>query len=64
LLLILFVCFQLLRECKEVILGAVLVKDYYLCMVDGIVSPEDSDHEKLENDIEEFEQDLQSMLEV
>ncbi|XP_031553108.1 mitogen-activated protein kinase kinase kinase 4-like isoform X3 [Actinia tenebrosa] len=55
---------QLLKECKEVILGAVLVKDYYLCMVDGIVSPEDYDHEKLENDIEEFEQDLQSMLEV
>ncbi|KAK3739001.1 hypothetical protein QZH41_001570 [Actinostola sp. cb2023] len=55
---------KLLRECKEVILGAVLVKDYYLFMVDGIVLPDDSDHEKLENDIEEFEQDLQSTLKV
>ncbi|EDO30610.1 predicted protein [Nematostella vectensis] len=55
---------QLLRECKEVILGAVLVKDYYLYMVDGMVTPEDLDHERLENDIEEFEQDLQSMLKV
>jgi len=53
-----------LRECKEVLLAAVLVKDYYLLMVDGIVLPDDSDHELLENDIEEFEQDLQSTLNV
>ncbi|XP_020895625.1 mitogen-activated protein kinase kinase kinase 4 [Exaiptasia diaphana] len=55
---------QLLRECKEVIVAGVLVKDYYLFMVEGIILPDDSDHEKLENDIEEFEQDLQNTLKV
>ena len=51
---------QLLRECKEVILGAVLVKDYYLSLVEGIVD----DKEMLENDVDEFEHDLQIMFKV
>lgn len=33
-------------------------------MMDGIVLPDDSDHEILENDIEEFELDLQRTLNV
>ena len=55
---------QLLRECKDVLLGGVLVKDYYLDLVDGIVNSEDSSSENTESDIEGFEQDLQSLLQV
>lgn len=55
---------QLLRECKDVLLGGVLVKDYYLYLVDGVVNLEDSSSENTESDIEGFEQDLQSLLQV
>lgn len=55
---------QLLRECKDVLLGGVIVKDYYLNLVDGIANAEDSDTENTESDIEGFEQDLQSLLKV
>lgn len=55
---------QLLRECKDVLLGGVLVKDYYLDLVDGIVNSEDVNKENTESDIEGFEQDLQSLLQV
>lgn len=51
---------QLLRECKEVILGAVLVKDYYLSLVEGVVV----DKETFENDLDEFEHDLQAVFKV
>ncbi|XP_078375482.1 mitogen-activated protein kinase kinase kinase 4-like isoform X2 [Oculina patagonica] len=55
---------QLLRECKDVLLGGVLVKDYYLDLVDGIVNSEEVSKENTESDIEGFEQDLQSLLQV
>ena len=55
---------QLLRECKDVLLGGVLVKDYYLDLVDGIANTEDLSKESTESDMEGFEQDLQSLLEV
>lgn len=41
-----------------------LVKDYYLDLVDGIANTEDSGKENTESDIEGFEQDLQSLLQV
>ncbi|KAK2570774.1 Mitogen-activated protein kinase kinase kinase 4 [Acropora cervicornis] len=53
---------QLLRECKDVLLGGVLVKDYYLDLVDGIADAEDLGKDNNESDIEGFEQDLQSLL--
>lgn len=53
---------QLLRECKDVLLGGVLVKDYYLDLVGGISNSEDLNKENTESDIEGFEQDLQSLL--
>ena len=59
-----FVSSQLLRECKDVLLGGVLVKDYYLDLVDGIANTEDLSKEITESDIEGFEQDLQSLLQV
>ena len=59
-----FLSLQLLRECKEVIMGAALVKDYQVSMVEGILNPDDSDRETLESDIEEYEQDLQRILKV
>ena len=59
-----YVSTQLLRECKDVLLGGVLVKDYYLDLVDGIANTEDSSKEITESDIEGFEQDLQSLLQV
>jgi len=47
-----------------VLLGGVLVKDYYLDLVDGIANSEESNKENTDNDIEGFEQDLQSLLQV
>ena len=46
------------------LLGGVLVKDYYLDLVDGIANSEESSKENTDNDIEGFEQDLQSLLQV
>ena len=46
------------------LLGGVLVKDYYLDLVDGIAISEDFSKENTESDIEGFEQDLQSLLQV
>ena len=46
------------------LLGGVLVKDYYLDLVDGISNSEDLSKENTESDIEGFEQDLQSLLKV
>lgn len=45
-------------------LGGVLVKDYYLDLVDGIADAEDLGKDNNESDIEGFEQDLQSLLQV
>ena len=59
-----FFLYQLLRECKEVINGASLVKDYYVSMVDGILRPGDSDYDSLENSIEDYEEDLREILKV
>lgn len=59
-----YVSTQLLRECKDVLLGGVLVKDCYLDLVDGIAITEDLSKETTESDIEGFEQDLQSLLQV
>ena len=53
---------QLIRECKEVLLAAVTVKQYYQQMVGAVVSDEDGD--KSEMDLEQFEKDMQSMMEV
>jgi len=47
-----------------VLLGGVLVKDYYLDLVVGIANAEDLSKETTESDIEGFEQDLQSLLQV
>lgn len=58
------ICTQLLRECKDVLLGGVLVKDYYLDLVEGITNSEDVSKESTDSDIEGFEQDLQSLLQV
>lgn len=44
------------------LLGGVLVKDYYLDLVGGISNSEDLNKENTESDIEGFEQDLQSLL--
>lgn len=46
------------------LLGGVIVKDYYLNLVDGIANAEDSGTENTESDIEGFEQDLHSLLQV
>ena len=46
------------------LLGGVLVKDYYLDLVDGVANSEESSKENTESDIEGFEQDLQSLLQV
>lgn len=57
-----FVPLQLIRECKEVLLGAVTVKQYYQQMVGAVVSDEDGD--KCEMDLEQFEEDMRRMMEV
>lgn len=65
LLVIMLVCccmFQLIYECKEVLTAAVQMKQYYIHMVGSVVTSDDSDGITL--DIETYEKDLQSMLEV
>ena len=53
---------QLIYECKEVIMAAVTVKQYYIYMVGSAVTSDDSDGFVL--DIETYEDDLQNMLGV
>ena len=55
-------CLQLIHECKEVLLGAVKVKQYYQFMVLSVISSDCQDQTKL--DLELFEEDMKSMLEV
>ena len=54
---------QLIRECKEVLLGSVMVKQYYQQMVVAVTAEEHS-REKCETDLEAFEEDMKDMLEV
>lgn len=53
---------QLVRECKEVLKGGLLMKQYYQFMLRGVVT----DHQGLQTNanIDEFEEDLHKMLEV
>lgn len=51
----------LLRECKEVLRGAVIVKQYFQTMVDEVTSEGDTNTMK---DLEEFDNDVRQMLEV
>ena len=49
---------QLLRECKDVLQGAVIVKQYYQYMVYAVFAEEEI------MDLEQFDQDLRKMLDV
>ncbi len=49
---------QLIRECKEVMLASVMVKQYYMFMVGSV------DEENFEVELEGFEEDFKNMLEV
>ncbi|XP_017316970.1 mitogen-activated protein kinase kinase kinase 4 isoform X3 [Ictalurus punctatus] len=53
---------QLVRECKEVLKGGLLMKQYYQFMLRGIIS--DSQGLQTKANIDEFEEDLHEMLEV
>lgn len=53
---------QLVRECKEVLKGGLLMKQYYQFMLRGIVS--DSQGLQTKANIDEFEEDLHEMLEA
>ncbi|XP_076445793.1 mitogen-activated protein kinase kinase kinase 4-like [Babylonia areolata] len=55
---------QLIRECKEVLYAATIVKQYYQFMVDPVMWDEQEAEEKFASDLEQFDQDLRSMLEV
>lgn len=54
--------FQLVRECKEVLKGGLLMKQYYQFMLRGIIS--DSQGLQTTANIDEFEEDLHEMLEA
>lgn len=53
---------QLVRECKEVLKGGLLMKQYYQFMLRGIIS--DSQGLQTKANIDEFEEDLHEMLEA
>ncbi|CAL1534129.1 unnamed protein product [Lymnaea stagnalis] len=55
---------QLIRECKEVLKGATLVKQYYHYMVDAVMWDEHEAEAKFETDLTEFDEDMKSMLDV
>ncbi|CAG5120327.1 unnamed protein product, partial [Candidula unifasciata] len=56
---------QLIRECKEVLKGATLVKQYYHYMVAAVMWDEELEAEsKFEADLTEFDEDMKSMLDV
>ncbi|XP_041030274.1 mitogen-activated protein kinase kinase kinase 4 isoform X1 [Carcharodon carcharias] len=52
---------QLVRECKEVLKGGLLMKQYYQFMLHGILD-EFQRRQKVNNNIDEFEEDLHKML--
>ncbi|XP_026079392.1 mitogen-activated protein kinase kinase kinase 4 isoform X3 [Carassius auratus] len=53
---------QLVRECKEVLKGGLLMKQYYQFMLRGVVT--DPQGLQTNANIDEFEEDLHKMLEV
>lgn len=53
---------QLVRECKEVLKGGLLMKQYYQFMLRGVVT--DSQGLQTNANIDEFEEDLHKMLVV
>ncbi|XP_056110967.1 mitogen-activated protein kinase kinase kinase 4 isoform X1 [Rhinichthys klamathensis goyatoka] len=53
---------QLVRECKEVLKGGLLMKQYYQFMLRGVVT--DPQGLQTNTNIDEFEEDLHKMLEV
>ncbi|XP_057197447.1 mitogen-activated protein kinase kinase kinase 4 isoform X1 [Triplophysa rosa] len=53
---------QLVRECKEVLKGGVLMKQYYQFMLRGVIN--DPQGLQTNANIDEFEEDLHKMLEV
>ncbi|XP_077977573.1 mitogen-activated protein kinase kinase kinase 4-like [Glandiceps talaboti] len=55
---------QLISECKEVITGSILIKQYYHRMVCGVLWDARQLQEKFENDLDEYEKDLKDMLHV
>lgn len=55
---------QLIRECKEVLQAATLVKQYYQYMVDPVMWDEQEAEEKFASDLDQFDRDLRSMLDV
>ncbi|CAG5116904.1 unnamed protein product [Candidula unifasciata] len=55
---------QLIRECKEVLKGASLVKQYYHYMVAAVMWDEMEAEDKFESDLTEFDEDMKSMLDV
>lgn len=57
-------CFQLIRECKDVLTAATIVKQYYQYMVDPVIWDEKEAEEKFTTDLDQFDSDLRSMLEV
>lgn len=58
-----FACaLQLVRECKEVLKGGLLMKQYYQFMLHGVVT--DAQGLQINANIDEFEEDLHKMLVV
>ncbi|XP_065056880.1 mitogen-activated protein kinase kinase kinase 4-like [Rhopilema esculentum] len=56
---------QLINECKEVISGAIICKYYYQDMTLSALTADDKVRiDSIDNDINEFEEDVQSMLSV
>ncbi|XP_055025496.2 mitogen-activated protein kinase kinase kinase 4 isoform X2 [Misgurnus anguillicaudatus] len=53
---------QLVRECKEVLKGGLLMKQYYQFMLSGVIT--DPQGLQTNANIDEFEEDLHKMLEV
>lgn len=53
---------QLVRECKEVLKGGLLMKQYYQFMLRGVVT--DAQGLQTNVNIDEFEEDLHKMLVV
>ncbi|XP_070567401.1 mitogen-activated protein kinase kinase kinase 4-like isoform X2 [Ptychodera flava] len=55
---------QLISECKEVITGSILIKQYHQRMIGAVLWDARQLQEKIENDLDDFEKDLRDMLEV
>lgn len=57
-----YITFQLIKECKEVLHASVAIRHYWSLMVSSIADHDDP--EKHEAAVEDFEHDLQRMLDV